>query len=106
MAAAIRSTISFGVLVTPSASGSSVWMLGRAAATLATTRAGVNPTPSSPRSPSETTWNSTCSRSRPGTRDSSSRSAAHLASPTVSPVVSTVTTLASLIGGVLLRASS
>ena len=37
-------------------------------ATLATTRAGEKPTPSSPRSPSETTWNSTCSRSRPGTR--------------------------------------
>src|SRR6266508_4103455 len=57
--------------------------------TVATTFAGAKPTPSSPRSPSVTTWKCTADLSRPGCCFSSSRSAAHFASPTVSPVAST-----------------
>src|SRR5438552_1612833 len=58
------------------------------AATVAITRAGAKPTPSRPRSPSETTWNLTADLSSPGWSFSSSRSADHFASPTVSPVAS------------------
>jgi hypothetical protein len=63
--------------------------------TVATTRAGVYPTPSKPRSPSDRTSNWTLSRSSPGTSCSSWRNAVHFASPTVSPVASTRTPLAS-----------
>ena len=56
----------------------------------ATTRAGMYPTPSRPRSPSVTTSKRTADLSSAGCRCSSSRSAAHFASPTVSPVASTV----------------
>jgi hypothetical protein len=46
----------------------------------------VYPTPSKPRSPSDTTWKRTLALSSPGARRSRSRSAFHFASPTVSPL--------------------